>query len=165
MYIFLIIRNKNPPLFSVSLPQLWYTMPPCLLRPCGTYEMLSAMAFLCPVSARESDRCSHRTWKPLVMHVSLDHPWWWPAVRKLLPFLWHGNSFEFQHFYDSFGSQNNHSDIEVDSHSSLFYQSFMLHFSRYISLTMIDFVILLPVYQCVSQTTSLCLSQQCVTWP
>lgn len=106
--------------FSVSLPLLWCTMPPCLLRPCGTYEMLFAMAFLCPVSPRESDRCSHRTWKPLVMHVSLDHPWWWPEVRKLLPSLWHGNSFEFQHFYDSFGSQSNHSDIEEDSCNSLF---------------------------------------------
>jgi len=111
-----IIHNKNlhSPFFPISLPLLWYTMPPCPLSPCGTYEMLSAMAFLCPVSPRESDRCSHRTWKPLVMHVSLDHPWWWPEVRKLLPFLWHGNSFEFQHFYDSFGSRSDHSDIEAE---------------------------------------------------
>lgn len=53
----------------------------------------------------QSDRCSHWTWKPLVMHVSLDHPWWWPEVRELLPLLWHGNSFEFQHFYDVFAAR------------------------------------------------------------
>lgn len=60
---------------------------PHTLRLCGTYEMLFAMAFHCPVSPREWDRCFHQTWKPLVMHVSLDHSWWWPEVRKLRPFL------------------------------------------------------------------------------
>ncbi len=132
---------------SVSLPLFCCSTPPCLLRQCGTYEMLFAMAFLCPVSPRESDRCSHRTWRPLVMHVSLDHPWWWPEVRKLLPFLWHENSFEFQHFYDSFGSQSNHSDIEVDSCNSLFISQFTLQFSRCFS-RICHFALCLPV--CVS---------------
>lgn len=76
--------------FNICAP---CTMPPCLLRQCGTYEMLFAMAFLCPVSPRESDRCSHRTWKPLVMHVSLDHPWWWPEVRRPIPLTWELLSF------------------------------------------------------------------------
>lgn len=78
------------------------------------------MAFLCPVSPGESDRCSYQTWKPLVMCVSLDHPWWWPEERiKLCPLLWHGNSLEFQHFYDTFGNVNNHFEVEVNSCSFL----------------------------------------------
>ena len=126
------VSNKQKSSFSTTVVHISVPtrcqMPPCLQKHCGTDEMLFAMAFLCPVSPRESDRCSHWTWKPLVMHVSLDHPWCWPEVRKLLLYLWHGNSFEFQHFSDSFGSLKNHSDIVVDNCNSFFVSWLHLYF-------------------------------------